>query len=184
MSSNGHTSTPRIRRDSPRVSAPPMTSGVSGRRVVVGICLVVLTLWGGLTLAMNSWRRAYEANSAYGRTEIAPLVDPLAQLVPPDVDPTRWAAAVADTHMMLRALTASSLLEKDGLIALRVDLVERLRDAEPETARPILIKLWDDLEKKAGPVMNASSPPPSSSRHASRVERPERPKLLINPASI
>ena len=171
MSSNGHISTPRVRIDA-------TSPGVSGRRVVLAICVVVLALWGALTLAMSSWKAAYAAKAEYGRTQIAPLVDPLEKCVPQGIDVDEWGAAVKATHTMLHALTAANLLEMDALQSLRADLVVRLRDPQPETVRVTLTELWDELEKKAGPVLNASQPPPATSRHAKRVERPERPALL------
>ena len=178
MSSNGHPSAPRIRLDPSSKGDSSTPSGVSGRRVVLAICVVVLSLWGALTLAMNSWKAAYAAKAEYGRTQIAPLVDPLAKFIPPGVDATEWADAVQDTHAMLHALTAANLLEMDGLQALRTDIETRFQNPQPETVRMNLIGLWDELEKKAGPVLNASLPPPPSSRHAQRVERPKRPALL------
>lgn len=176
MSSNGHT-TPRFRIESEKVE-PLAPQGVSGRVVVICACVVVLCIWGGLTLGMRAWKADYESKAEFGRTQIAPLVDPLAEMVPVGVEPAAWAAAVQDTHKMLHALTAASLLDMKMLEDLKSKLETQVNSAKPETVQAMLTELWDDQIKKAGPVMNASAPPPPNTRHAKRVERPERPAIL------
>lgn len=156
--------------------------GVSGRRFVVVACLAILAIWAVAYLALQSWRDRYRERAAYGATRVAPAVDPLAELSPPGVDPAAWRSAVADTHTMLVALTASGLLDADQMRDLRGDLAGRVESASPASALAVLTAIWDDMERKAGPVIAPSGPPPPGSRHAARVPRPARPAILGPPA--
>lgn len=161
----------------------PSTRGYSGRAVVALVCLAVLTLWGGLTLAQRAWRARYLERAAYGRNEVATAVEPLAGLAPPGVEPGAWTRAVDDTRAMLVALTASGLLGVDQMRAIRDDLSGRVARSKPETAVAELAAIWDEMEFKAGPVIAADGPPPASARHAKRARRPARPAILPRSAA-
>ncbi|WZO98455.1 hypothetical protein EP7_000034 [Isosphaeraceae bacterium EP7] len=152
--------------------------GTSGRTVVIAIAAAVVLLWGALTLAMGRWKADYLAKAEYGRSQVATVVDRFARLAPPDVPAEPWARAVADTHQMLVALTASGLLDRPAMDGLRAELEARVDRSKPETALAELSGLWDEIEAKAGPVVAPSGPIPGSSRHAGRVQRPARPALL------
>jgi hypothetical protein len=152
----------------------------SGRRFVIAGIVAILLIWGAVYLAFLYWRATYRALAEFGAAQVAPLVDPLAERVPPGVEPAAWKSAVADTHAMLLALTGAGLLDRPGMEALRDDVAARVaRATSPESARAELTNLWDDVEAKAGPAIAPDvNPPPPGSRQASRHPRPRRPELL------
>ncbi len=151
----------------------------SGRRAVVALVATVLTLWLGLDLTFRGWRARYRARAEFGAARVAPAIDPLAGATPPDVPPLEWRRAVADTHAMLLALAGSGILGESRMDELRRDIAARVALARPETARATLAGLWDDLERRAGPIIAPDrTPPPANSRHAARHPRPPRPTIL------
>jgi hypothetical protein len=162
----------------------PDDGTVSGRRFVIAGVIGVLAVWGAVYLGFLAWREQYRALAAFGETEVAPLVDPLADVVPPGVDPGAWRKAVADTHAMLVALTAAGLLDRDGMEGLRSEVAARVAASSPETVRCELILLWDDVQRKAGPAISPDlTPAAPGSRQATRHPRPARPELLrLKPA--
>jgi hypothetical protein len=130
----------------------------SGRKAVIGLCLGVLLLWGGLYLVFRDWRERYNARAQFGATQVAPVIDGMANPVPPGVDPDEWRRAVAETHEMLVTLTGSNLLDRQGLQALRDELgqvVARAR-AHPETARDELAGVWNRTADRAGFVLSVT----------------------------
>jgi hypothetical protein len=155
-------------------------ASTSGRRFVVAGVVATLLIWGAVYLAFLYWRSTYRALAEFGANQVAPLVDPLAERVPPGVDAEAWRSAVADTHAMLLALTGAGLLDRQRMEALRDDVAARVaRATSPESARAELTKLWDDIEARAGPaVAPDDAPPPPGSRQAARHPRPRRPELL------
>ena len=151
----------------------------SGRRAVVAFVAAVLVLWLGLDLAFRGWKARYRALAEFGASRVAPAVDPLASINPPEIPPMEWRAAVSETHAMLLALTGSGVLGESQMDDLRRDVASRVAGARPETALKALSDLWDDLERKAGPVISPDRvAPPPDSRHAARNPRPPRPKIL------
>lgn len=183
---NGHgdghpRTTPRWGPDAlARRAALEAEASVSGRRFVIVGILATLLIWGAVYLAFLYWRARYRALAEFGATQVAPLVDPLAERVPPGVDPAAWRRAVADTHGMLLALTGAGVLDRMHAETLRREVAARVgRATTPEAARAELIGLWDQVERDAGPVIAPDSePPPPGSRHAARHPRPPRPALL------
>jgi hypothetical protein len=166
----------RLDETGPRPANPPQASG---RTTVAALVLSILALWVGLDLVFRGWKARYDALARFGASEVAPAVDPLAEINPPDVPPADWRAAVADTHAMLLALTGAGVLDRPQMDRLREDIANRVAHARPETARKALAQLWDDLERDAGPLIAPdTTPPPPNSRHAARNPRPPRPKLL------
>jgi hypothetical protein len=108
----------------------------------------------------------------YGATRVAPAIDPMAEIVPPGVEPGAWRDAVSQTHEMLLALTGSNLLTIGEMKALRARLdefVARAR-AHPETAPGILATLRNQIADR-DEFLN----PDSRSKGGDR--RP-RPKIL------
>lgn len=158
---------------------PQDEGGTSGRLFVIVGCLAILALWGGIYLAFSGWKARYLALAEFGRTEVAPLVDPLALMEPEGVDSRLWKQAIEDTHTMLIGLTSAGVLDQEAMTALREDIKIRVKQATPTTALATLAKLWDDLEERAGPVISSDvTPVDPNSRHAHRVARPARPVVL------
>jgi hypothetical protein len=146
-------------------SNAPEGSGwfASGRVLVTTIVVVVLLVWGSLNLVFRQWRSRYLERKAYAEQVIAARVEPLAKVVPPDVSPAEWRAAVAETRAMLKTLTDSNMLDAARIEDLSARVSDLVRDAHPDDARTRLADIWDDAEGGAGPVVTA--------RHI-------RPKLL------
>lgn len=160
---------------------PPVFTPKSGRRTVAAIVTAVLLLWFGLDRAFRAWTARYQARAAFGAAKVAPTVDPLATINPPAIPPDDWTQAVLDTHALLVALTGSGLLDERQMATLRQHLLDQVHQAatHPETARAILAKIWDDIERDAGPTIAPDLiPPPPNSRQAKRHPRPARPSLL------
>ncbi|MDR3639554.1 MAG: hypothetical protein P4L84_37480 [Isosphaeraceae bacterium] len=148
------TNGPQARRLRFEVNAPEgPAGGHSGRRLVTVGVLVVLVAWGGLYQTFRIWRSRVLARAAYGAREVAPAVDPLAQMVPEGVAPDDWRTAVGQTHELLVTLTGANLLDRPQMEQLRAELAARVAAARPETARTVLRSIWDDLCARAGPVL-------------------------------
>ncbi len=168
--------------------APPRDEGVvvpesnvSGRKFVIGLVIAVLILWAGIAALFQTWKANQLALAAFGETQVAPAIDPLAAFVPPGVPEPDWKAAVTDTHGMLLALTGAGLLDRPRMDGLKADIEARVArvKAAPTTSLTELTALWDDLDAKAGPAIAPDLiPPPPNSRHAKRHPRPARPKIL------
>ena len=174
---------PSTRRWNPedlvRRGRPSDIKTVSGRRFVIAGVIGILLVWGAVLLGFRAWRAQYEALAAYGATQIAPLVDPLADHTPPGVDPVAWRQSVADTHAMLLALTGSAMLEQPMMETLHSEIAALVARSTPLTAQRELTTLWDNLERKAGPIIAPDLfPPTAGTRHAARHPRPARPEIL------
>lgn len=142
----------------------------SGRWFVIGAVLTLLLIWGTVFVVFREWRARHRELAAYGATQIAPLVDPLAKMVPPKVDAKAWKRAVDDTHGMLVAATSSGTMGRPELETLRAELAVRFAQDTPETAKDDLTKLWDEMRKRVGPILTG---------HPSRPPFcPPRPKIL------
>jgi hypothetical protein len=132
----------------------------SGRRFVIVAGLTLLVLWGGLFLAFRDWRARYRARAAFGASQVAPVVDPMARVVPDGVDAAAWRRAVSETHAMLVTLTASNLLDLARMRALRGELAARVARARPETALGELAAVWNDMMDRAAPILKDRHPRP------------------------
>jgi hypothetical protein len=163
-SSPGNRPARRLRFDAyPAVRAGvarPVTAGHSGQRFVITWVLAVLILAGGLALAFRDWRIRYQVRAAFGAGQVATVIDPLAEVVPPEFPRDSWRHAVAQTHAMLVALTASNMLDLSDMRALRADLRARVARARPETARAELAAVWDELARRGGPNLVQRHPRP------------------------
>jgi hypothetical protein len=146
-----------VNRNEPR---GPGVEGHSGRRAVIAAMLTLLIVVGALAQVFRDWRDRYRERAAFGAQEVAIAIDPLAGVVPPDVPRDAWRRAVADAHAMLVALTASNLLDVDQMRALRAQVEARVSGARAETARHDLAALWDDLARRAGPILVKHHPRP------------------------
>lgn len=129
----------------------------------------ILILWGSLYVAFREWRTRFRERAAYGKQHVATAVDPLGQIVPGDVKPTEWQAAVRETHDMIVTLTGSNILTLNDMKDLESELTVRTARARPETARAELTAIWNDLRQRAGPIVN--------------VNRHPLPKVLSNASS-
>jgi hypothetical protein len=159
----------RLRIDdfaSPRPVVDPIDAPTrSGRRVVIAAGLAFAVFWGALYLAFRDWRVRYRERAAFGASQVAPAIDPLAETVPSGINRARWRQAVADTHAALVTLTASNLLDRAQMNSLRGEIAGRVARAQahPDRALDELAGLWNDLADRAEPVL---------------AERHPRPKLL------
>jgi hypothetical protein len=123
----------------------------SGRRFVLGAGLVLLLLWGALYLVFRDWRSRYNERAQFGATQVAPVIDALADTPPPGVTAGDWRNAVRDTHDLLVTVTGSNLLDRQQMLSLRQELeqtVARAR-AHPETARDELAGVWNLVADRA-----------------------------------
>lgn len=142
----------------------------SGRVFVIIAALTLAITWGSLFLVFRSWRTRHRELAAFGSREVAPLVDPLADRVPPKVDAKEWRNAVKATHGMLEVATGSGTIDRPGMEHLRDELRERFANTTADTAPGELSDLWDKMEKEVGPILKG---------HPSRPPFcPARPKLL------
>jgi len=141
-------------RTGTRLDAGLKEAGHSGRRLVVVGVLVLLVLWGVLYLSFARWRARNRARAAFGAQQVAPVIDPLAQVVPDGVTSDAWAQAVSETHAMLNRLTGSGVLDLDQMKTLRADVGARVARARPETAIVALLGIWTDAEDKGGPLLS------------------------------
>jgi hypothetical protein len=156
---------------------PPVvpTTRHSGRRFVLIAGCVVLLIWGLLYLVFRDWRQRYRARAAYGVTQVAPVIDALAETVPAGVSPDEWRTAIRETHALLVTVTGANLLDFKEMQALRgelEDVVARARK-KPESAREELAGIWNRIEDRAGFVLR-------DARSATGRRHP-RPRILPLP---
>ncbi len=133
----------------------------SGRPVVIGSGLVLLMLCGPLPVAFYDWRARYRQRADFGAREVAPAIDPLADVIPAHVDPLAWRQAIRETHAMLVTLTGSNLLDLAGMRTLRAEITARVVRARPDTALVELTELWNDLTDRGEPVISPRHPRPT-----------------------
>lgn len=153
-------------------ASPWLPQSHSGRRFVIVAGLAVLVLWGVLYLVFRDWRARYRERAAYGVGQVVPAIDPMAEFVPPGVDPVAWRGAVSQTRAMLVTVTASNLLGIGEMRALRDELdqvVVRAR-ARPETAVTELAGVWDAMAERAEFLLRDS--------RSLTGDRHPRPKIL------
>ena len=158
-----------------RFDAPATTEvgdGHSGRNFVIVAALVVVTIWGGLYIAFQAWRVKYRQRAAYGAIHVAPAVDPLKAVVPPDTEPAAWRDAVDRTHAMLMTVVGSNLLDIDKMDELRTELDQSVKRVQvrPESGRDELAAIWNEMADRAEFLFQDSRSP--------TLDRHPRPKIL------
>ena len=123
----------------------------SGRLLVLGAGFVILTLWGSLYLVFRDWRARYQARAAFGATQVAPVIDSLAQIVPQGMNAETWRRTVQQTHDMLVTVTSANLLDVEQMRALRDELQRAVARAaaHPETSRDELAGVWNAMADRA-----------------------------------
>jgi hypothetical protein len=149
--------------------------GYSGRRFVVLAICTIAAIWGVTYLVFTSWRAGYRARAAFGATQVVPAIDPLASVIPPEVDPNAWRDAVERTHDMLLTVTSSNLLGLEQMRQLRAELEQAVAraGARPETARDELATIWNRIEERGGFLLK--------DERSEQGTRHPRPKLLPPP---
>ncbi len=170
--SNGHrddSASPRFRFDDLASTAvhPPVPDSRSsdlgphhsGRRFVLVAGAAILVLWGGLYLVFREWRVRYHTRTSFGVTQVAPVIDPLAEIIPPEVDARTWQDAVRETHSMLVAVLSANLLDVQQMQLLRDELKQTVERAQlhPETARAELASVWTAMADRAEFVLQAGT---------------------------
>lgn len=131
--------------------SPALPPAYSGRRFVLGAGLVLLLLWGGLYLVFRDWRARYNERARFGATQVAPVIDALADTPPDGVAADDWRLAVRDTHDLLVTVTGSNLLDRQQMVSLRQELEQAVARAQahPETARDELAGVWNLVADRA-----------------------------------
>jgi len=128
----------------------------SGRRLVLVAGTTILVLWGALYLVFHEWRERYRTRTSFGVTQVAPVIDPLAEIIPPPgVGADAWQQAVRETHAMLVSVLSANLLDVRQMQLLRDELkqtVERAR-LHPETACDELASVWTAMADRAAFVL-------------------------------
>jgi hypothetical protein len=155
----------------------------SGRRFVIVAVLAVLVIWGLLYAVFREWRARYRVRAAYGASQVVPAIDPLAEVIPPGIDPAKWRDAVDRTHAMLLTVTGSNLLGLAEMRDLRDELdrtVFRAR-ARPETAVDELAAVWDDMSER-GEFLLKDTRPLKEDRHPRPGILPSYGKDRVAPA--
>jgi len=143
---------------------------IPGRWFVVGAALTIVLIWAVVFGVFREWRARHRELAAFGASEVATLVDPLAETVPPEVNAKAWRRAIEATHGMLVVATASGTIDHEEMRTLRHDLQARFAADTPETVKADLTKLWDDMRTRVGPILSGQpSRPPFC---------PPRPRLL------
>jgi len=123
----------------------------------------ILLLWGALYLVFHKWRARYRTRTRFGVSQVAPVIDPLAEIIPPGVSAGAWQETVRETHSMLVSVLSANLLDIQQMQLLRDELkqtVERAR-LHPETARDELASVWTAMADRAEFVLQEGT----SGRH-------------------
>ena len=142
----------------------------SGRRLVLLACAAILLLWGALYLVFREWRVRYRARTDFGVTQVAPVIDSMAEIAPPGVDTAAWKEAVRETHAMLVTVLSANLLDIQQMQLLREELrksVERAR-LHPETARSELGSIWTAMADRAEFVLQEGTSGRRQGAHPAR----------------
>jgi hypothetical protein len=126
----------------------------SGRRFVVAALAVLLLVWGGLYLTFRAWRASYHNQTAFARNLAPPVVDGFLDARPSDVSEKEWRVIVESTHAMLDILMGANLLDRAGVLSLRDELGERVAATTPATSLEDVIRIWSDMELRAGPSLS------------------------------
>jgi hypothetical protein len=158
-------------------TAEVLPRGHSGRRFVLVAGITVLLIWGALYLIFHEWRAKYRERAAYGLTRVVPVIDPLAEIAPPSLDPIAWRDAVRQTHAMLVTVTSSNLLDVAEMRQLREELDQAVAQARnhPETALGELAAIWNVQADRAEFLLKDSRSA-SGDRHPRPKVLPPRPK--------
>src|SRR5437588_12449227 len=131
--------------------SPALPPAHSGRRFVLGAGLVLLLIWGALYLFFRDWRARYNERARFGATQVAPVIDALADTPPPGVSAGDWREAVRETHDLLVTVTGSHLLERQQMLSLRQELEQTVARAQahPKTSRDELAGVWNLVADRA-----------------------------------
>ncbi len=150
----------------------PIPPGHSGRRFVIVAGCTVLLVWGALYLTFRDWRARYRVRAAYGMTRVVPTIDGLAEITPPNLDPTAWRDAVRQTRSLVETVTTSNLLDVPAMDQLRSELDQAVARARTDPAAAVdeLAAIWNELADRGEFLLR-------DSRSAEGVRHP-RPKIL------
>lgn len=134
----------------------------SGRKFVIGLVLVILSIWGLLYLGFRTWKAGYEGRAAAGRAAAA-RIRSLTEARPPGVEVWVWEDTVDHAEAMLIALTGSNLLSVEQIQELtgQIDELSRTAADNPAQSIKLLRDFWDALSKRSGPVAEIYGRPQS-----------------------
>jgi hypothetical protein len=122
--------------------------------------LCLFGIWLLLGAGFLVWRADYRKRVQFGAHVLPRALDPLLRKVPPHVAPEQWAQTVVQTQSMLVRLARSGALSQGQIEALRQELERQTQAATQETAIPILIQIWTNVETRAKPILAGFSYPP------------------------
>jgi hypothetical protein len=134
-----------------------------------------------LYLVFRDWRARYRARAEFGATQVAPVIDSLAQIVPQGMDAETWREAVQQTHDMLVTVTSANLLDVEQMKTLRDELrqtVERVL-AHPETSRDELAGVWNAMADRAEFVLQEGSSGRRKGHHRPAALPPRPSKEIV-----
>jgi hypothetical protein len=148
----------------------------SGRWFVVALVFLLAAFALALFVAFRQWRSRHDSLADYGANRVAEALRPLADKVPPQLDPDAWARIVEQARRLVVGLTASGTMNIDQMRRLRAEIQELTLAARPETVAGSLESLWSDLERRAGPGLTRA-PRFELASTISRLSRLEPPGL-------
>jgi len=151
--------------------------------LVAGV--VLLLIWGVLYATFHEWKTRYRRRAAYGAAQVVPVIDPMATIIPPGVDPGAWRDAVQQTHAMLATVVGSNLLDIEEMDKLRTELMQHAERAQanPEAARDELASIWNELADRAEFLFQDSRSPKADRHRRPKILPPRPPKPRTTPAA-
>lgn len=143
---------------------PDSRPGVSGRRLLLSLFVLLLALSSVVAFFFARWRADTQRRLDLARQIVLPALDPLEHSVPPGVDPADWSLALDSTRSMLLEVLSHTRLDRPALESLRADLDSRFSSLPPDRALSVL---WDHMSLLSGRL-----PPRLSSRRPALARSP------------
>ena len=122
----------------------------SGRRLVLVAGAAILVLWGALYLVFLEWR-CYRTRTSFGVTQAAPVIDALAEIIPPGVGAgaLEGGGPRDSCHVGVRDECQPAGCPADATAPRRAEADRRAGRLHPETARDELASVWTAMADRA-----------------------------------